>query len=122
LVAAKNIMPASLRKLVVDVFTCGFETNSAEKVSLLVTGNGDQPHIVNLMTQYVTPNGDATHIGGAMVTGRPAAQVSGEKIQGPYSLLYQQQRHVEELKRDQKERTEGISVEALYEIVHKGGT
>jgi hypothetical protein len=50
LVAAKSVVPASTRKLVVDGFTGGFETNSAEKVSLLVTGNGDRLHIVNLMT------------------------------------------------------------------------
>jgi hypothetical protein len=92
LVAAKSIMPASLRKLVVGGFHGGCETNPVEKVSLLITGNGDQLCIVDLMTQDATSNSDATHTGGGVETGGGGtAQGSGEEIKGLYSLLYQQQ-------------------------------
>jgi hypothetical protein len=36
-VAVKSFMPAYLRKLIVDGFPGGFETNPVEKVSLLIT-------------------------------------------------------------------------------------
>jgi hypothetical protein len=107
-VAAKSVMPASLRKLIVDGFPGGCETNPVEKVSLLVTGNGDQLRIVNLMTQTSTPNSDTTHTGGGVATGGVTSHGSGEEIQGLYSLIYQQQRHIEELKRDHNERTDGV--------------
>jgi hypothetical protein len=107
-IAAKSVMPASLRKLIVDGFTGGFETNLVEKVSLLITGNGDQLRIVDLMTQDATTNSDATHTGGGLATGGATSQGRGEDIQGLYSLLYQHQRHIEELKRDHNERTDGL--------------
>jgi hypothetical protein len=113
-IAAKSIMPASLRKLIVDGFHGGFETNPVDKVSLLITGNGDQLHIVDLMTQDATPNGDATHTGGGVATGGATAQGSGEGIQGMYSLLYQQQRQIEDLKRDHNERTDGLLAEVRW--------
>jgi hypothetical protein len=50
-VAAKSVMPASLRKLIVDGFPGGCETNPVEKVSLLITGNGEQLRILDLTTQ-----------------------------------------------------------------------
>jgi hypothetical protein len=110
-VAAKSVMPASLRKLIVDGFPGGCETNPVEKVSLLITGNGDQLRIVDLMTQDSTPNSDTTHTGGGVATGGGTAHGSGEEIQGLYSLLYQQQRQIEELKRDHNERTDGLLAE-----------
>jgi hypothetical protein len=79
-VTAKSVMPASLRKLIVDLFPCGFETNPFEKVSLLITGNGDQLCIVDLMIQDATTNSDATHTGGGVATGGATAQESGEEI------------------------------------------
>jgi hypothetical protein len=104
-VAAKSIMSSSLRKLIVDEFPGGFETNPVEKVSFIVTGNGYQLHIVDLTTQDGTPNGDGTHIFGGVVTGGPTAQGSGEDIQGLSSLLYQHQLHIEDLNRDHNECT-----------------
>jgi hypothetical protein len=59
-VAAKSVMPVSLRKLIVGGFPGDCETNPVEKVSLLITGNGDQLRIVDLMTQDSTPNSDTT--------------------------------------------------------------
>jgi hypothetical protein len=90
-VTAKSVMSASLRKLIVDGFHSGCETNPVEKVSLLITDNGDQLRIVNLMTQDATPNSDTTHTGGGMATCGGNAQGSGEEIQGLYWLIYQQQ-------------------------------
>jgi hypothetical protein len=81
-VEAKSVMSASLRKLIVDESHGGCETNPVEKVSLLITGNGDQLRIVDLMTQYSTPNSDTTHTGGGVATGGVTAQGSGEEIQG----------------------------------------
>jgi hypothetical protein len=111
-VAAKSVMPASLRKLIVDGFPGGCETNPVEKVSLLTTGNGDQLHIVDLMTKDATPNSDETHTGGRVAkcggTDQGTAQGSDKEIQGIYWLLYQQQRQIEELKRDHNERTDGL--------------
>jgi hypothetical protein len=107
-VAAKSIMPASVRKLIVDRCPGGCETNPVEKVSLLITGNGDQLRIVDLMTKYATPNSDATYTGGGVATCGGTAQGSGEEIQGLYSLLYQKQRQIEELKRDHNERTDSL--------------
>jgi hypothetical protein len=117
-VAAKSVMPASLRKLSVDGFTGGCETNPVEKVSLLITGSGDQLRIVDLMTQDSTPNSDTTHTGGGVATAggttQGTSQGSGEEIQGLYSLLYQQQRQIEELKRDHNERTDGLLAEVRW--------
>jgi hypothetical protein len=81
-VAAKSVMPTSLRKLIVDGFHGGCETHPVEKVSLIITGNGDQIRIVDLMIQYSTPNSDTTHTGGGVVIGGGAAHGSGEEIQG----------------------------------------
>jgi hypothetical protein len=113
-VVAKTIMPASLRKLIVYGFLGGFETNPVEKVSLLITGNGNELHIVDLMTQDATPNSDATHIGGGVGTGGSTAQGSGEEIQDLHSLIYQQERQIEELKRDHNERTDGPLAEVRW--------
>jgi hypothetical protein len=99
-VVAKSIVPASLRKFIVDGFPGGCETNPVEKVSLFITGNGDQLCIFDLMTQDATPNSDAIYTGGGMVTGGGTAQGIGKEIQGMYSLIYQQQRRIEELKGD----------------------
>jgi hypothetical protein len=87
LVAAKSVIPAYLRRMIVDGFPGGFETNLVENVSLLITGNGDQLHIVDLMKQDATPNGDTTHTGGGVGTGGATTQGSGNKIQGLYLLL-----------------------------------
>jgi hypothetical protein len=117
-VTAKSVMSASLRKLIVDGFHSGCETNPVEKVSLLITDNGDQLRIVNLMTQDATPNSDTTHTGGGMATCGGNAQGSGEEIQGLYWLIYQQQWHIEELKRDHNKRTDGILTKVRWMNTH----
>jgi hypothetical protein len=60
------------------------------------------------MTQDATTNSDATHTGGGVANGGGTAQRSGKEIQGLYSLIYQQQRNVEEMERDHNKRTDGL--------------
>jgi hypothetical protein len=51
-------------------------------------------------------------------TAQGTAQGSGKAIQGLYSMLYQQQLQIEELKRDHNERTNGLLAEVRWMNTH----
>jgi hypothetical protein len=112
--SALNAMPESLRERIVHGFP-GTE-NPIEKINLLVTSEGDQLRIIDMISQDSVPHENMVHAtGGTASTGNAnnmGNMVMGrEEAQGIYSLLYAQQRQVEESRRENNFRFDGLLTE-----------
>jgi hypothetical protein len=112
--SALNVMPKSLRERIVNGFP-GTD-NLIEKISLLVTGEGDQLCVIDLSSQDSVPHENMVHAaGGTAITGNANNMgnmgMGREEAQGLYSLIYAQQRQVEEFRRENNFRLDGLLTE-----------
>jgi hypothetical protein len=110
--SALNVMPESLRERIVNGFP-GTE-NPIEKISLLVTGEGDQLRIIDLISQDSVPHENMVHAAGGTANignANNMGNMGREEAQGLYSLLYAQQRQVEESRRENNFRFDGLLTE-----------
>jgi hypothetical protein len=99
--SALNATPESLRERIVNGFP-GTE-NPIEKISLLVTGGGDQLRIIDLISQDSVPHENMVHAAGGTANignANNMGNMGREESQGLYSLIYAQQRQVEESRRE----------------------
>jgi hypothetical protein len=108
-VVAHTVVPPYLKKLIVDGFS-GMtpDNNPVEKVTLLISGDGDRIRILDLMIQDGTSSEGADHTTGGNITIASGGEGKGEEMVGLLSLLYQQQTNIEETKRKKNERTDRI--------------
>jgi hypothetical protein len=110
--SALNVMPKSLRERIVNGFP-GTQ-NPIEKISLLVTGEGDQLRIIDLISQDSVPYENMVHAaGGVANTGNSnnMGNMGRDEAQGLYSLIYAQQRQVEESRQENNFRFDGLLTE-----------
>jgi hypothetical protein len=110
--SALNVMPESLIGRIVNGFPS--TKHPIEKISLLVTGEGDQLRIIDLISQDSVPHKNMVHAaGGTVITGNAnnTGNMGREEAQGLYSLLYAHKLQVEESRRENNFQFDGLLME-----------